>query len=69
MCIERRVLEDTVGVHTPVVPLPSDDGWLLDLGLGGADTEALAALSLLHIVSYSVFARPGSMWELHFEGV
>lgn len=27
-----------------VVPLPSDDGWLLALGLGEADTEVLAAL-------------------------
>lgn len=35
-----------MGVHTPDIPLPSDDGWPLDLGLGGADTEDLAALPL-----------------------
>lgn len=29
-----------------VVPPPSDDGGLLAIGLGGVDTEALAALSL-----------------------
>lgn len=58
-----------MGVPTPAVPLPSDDGWLLDLGRGGADTEALAALSLATPGQLFCLCKTWQHVELHFEGV